>query len=392
MNKKEFCEKYRNDVFSIVLKKVKNRAIAEDLTQEIFLKLIKKFSKSGEIEKIKNFGAYVVRTAQNHCKDYFKKKKFDSLSTEIEDTNELIQPEKRLIYKELENQSNIERLKTIDPEKLKGLERSIDFILMIHEFKRNNRGYNESNIPYLKAKTILYEAYKTIEKIFSPPSKDEILKTYELLKPRIKYDKTFIKILDPMDKFEFLRRHFETYSIDPNSLKMFFLDKKFKKYPKELSELNYRYFLYQDNKDLLDSMKYKLIKSIRELDKKIKIESSYLKDLILPNGFEFFLKNTSIIKAELPTLIFRVWKRALKKDKLIKDLLLEFKEEYRKTMWTPLFASLNESFNIETWRKKIYRKYKNKEFYEKLTNYIYEKSFVEKISPYWWRDKKVLKK
>lgn len=60
---------YSDDIMHLVYTYVKNRATAEDLTQEIFIKCYEKLSQFHHQSSIKT---WVYRIASNHCKDYLK--------------------------------------------------------------------------------------------------------------------------------------------------------------------------------------------------------------------------------------------------------------------------------------------------------------------------------
>ncbi len=58
-------------MFSICLRLVGNRHDAEDITQDVMLKL---FSKLGSFEGRSSFKTWLVRVTRNACKDWLKKK------------------------------------------------------------------------------------------------------------------------------------------------------------------------------------------------------------------------------------------------------------------------------------------------------------------------------
>ncbi|WP_409296301.1 sigma-70 family RNA polymerase sigma factor [Peribacillus sp. SCS-26] len=60
---------YGQDILQLVYSYVKNTAIAEDLTQEIFIKCYKNLHQYNHKAKIKT---WLWRIAVNHCKDYLK--------------------------------------------------------------------------------------------------------------------------------------------------------------------------------------------------------------------------------------------------------------------------------------------------------------------------------
>ncbi|WP_456274712.1 RNA polymerase sigma factor [Bacillus sp. AK031] len=61
--------KYYKDVFAFVFRKTGNRDLAYDLTQEIFIKVMKKI---GSYSNSGSFKSWVFTIAVNHCRDYWK--------------------------------------------------------------------------------------------------------------------------------------------------------------------------------------------------------------------------------------------------------------------------------------------------------------------------------
>lgn len=65
----QLMHEYSDDILHLVYTYVKNRATAEDLTQEIFIKCYEKLNQFNQQAKIKT---WVYRIASNHCKDYLR--------------------------------------------------------------------------------------------------------------------------------------------------------------------------------------------------------------------------------------------------------------------------------------------------------------------------------
>ncbi|RKL67279.1 RNA polymerase factor sigma C [Salipaludibacillus neizhouensis] len=65
----QLMSEYSDGILHLVYTYVKNRATAEDLTQEIFIKSYEKLSQFNQQSSIKT---WVYRIASNHCKDYLK--------------------------------------------------------------------------------------------------------------------------------------------------------------------------------------------------------------------------------------------------------------------------------------------------------------------------------
>ncbi|MCA1057204.1 sigma-70 family RNA polymerase sigma factor [Rossellomorea aquimaris] len=61
---------YGNDIYYIVYSYVKDHSLAEDLTQEVFVKVYKKMDSFREESSLKT---WIVRMAINHCKDHLRR-------------------------------------------------------------------------------------------------------------------------------------------------------------------------------------------------------------------------------------------------------------------------------------------------------------------------------
>ncbi|MDI2588592.1 sigma-70 family RNA polymerase sigma factor [Psychrobacillus sp. NEAU-3TGS] len=65
----QLMREYSDDILHLVYTYVKNRTIAEDLAQEIFIKCFEKLNQFNQQSTIKT---WLYRIASNHCKDYLK--------------------------------------------------------------------------------------------------------------------------------------------------------------------------------------------------------------------------------------------------------------------------------------------------------------------------------
>ncbi|UGB28701.1 sigma-70 family RNA polymerase sigma factor [Metabacillus sp. B2-18] len=65
----EIMKRYGQEILHLVYSYVKNKAVAEDLTQEIFIKCYKAYPTFNKKSKLRT---WVWRIAINHCKDYLK--------------------------------------------------------------------------------------------------------------------------------------------------------------------------------------------------------------------------------------------------------------------------------------------------------------------------------
>ena len=74
----DLVKRYVNLIYRFVFGYVKDQAIAEDITQQVFLKVWKNIKK---IDKNKNFKSWIYTIAKNTTLDYLKKKKAIPFST-----------------------------------------------------------------------------------------------------------------------------------------------------------------------------------------------------------------------------------------------------------------------------------------------------------------------
>ena len=73
----ELLDKYRTSVFSICLRMVRNRSSAEDIAQEVFVKI---FSALDRYDPTYPFSSWLHRITSNLCIDYLRREKERTLS------------------------------------------------------------------------------------------------------------------------------------------------------------------------------------------------------------------------------------------------------------------------------------------------------------------------
>jgi RNA polymerase sigma-70 factor, ECF subfamily len=95
---KALVSRYKNKIFSYALYMVKNRMDAEDISQEVLIRLWKNMGKF----KLPAAGSWIMRTTHNLCIDYLRKEQIakkrsifidDDFENRVVDTNKLNQPE-----------------------------------------------------------------------------------------------------------------------------------------------------------------------------------------------------------------------------------------------------------------------------------------------------------
>jgi RNA polymerase sigma-70 factor (ECF subfamily) len=108
---------YRNMVFTIVLKIIENREDAEDITQEIFIKIFKSIEQFREDSE---FSTWLYRIAYNTTLSELRKRKirFTSIEDDLLTINEMITDEKENGETEIKIQFLDKALKKLLPDEL----------------------------------------------------------------------------------------------------------------------------------------------------------------------------------------------------------------------------------------------------------------------------------
>lgn len=101
---KVLVNRYKNKIFSYAFYMVKNRMDAEDISQEVLIRIWKNFGKF----KISAAGSWIMRTTHNLCIDYLRKEQLykkrsvfinDDFEDNIEDENKMNRPEVSTLQK-----------------------------------------------------------------------------------------------------------------------------------------------------------------------------------------------------------------------------------------------------------------------------------------------------
>jgi len=78
----ELVSRYKNLVYSVVLRMVTDKEDANDLAQEVFIKIYRNLEKYSEEYK---FSTWTIRIATNHVIDWRRKKKYETVSIDDEE-------------------------------------------------------------------------------------------------------------------------------------------------------------------------------------------------------------------------------------------------------------------------------------------------------------------
>lgn len=113
---REIYELYQDKIFAFAFKLTKQRDVANDMVQEIFIKL---WEKRDQVKVELNFGAYLKKMAQNHVFNYLKKASLDRRVQEtIKQRLEELQHRNAddLVEKEIQK-AYTEAIDTLSPQK-----------------------------------------------------------------------------------------------------------------------------------------------------------------------------------------------------------------------------------------------------------------------------------
>jgi RNA polymerase sigma-70 factor (ECF subfamily) len=183
----QLMERYRNSIYHMMLKMVKNREDADDLTLEAFGKA---FNKLASYEPRYAFSTWLFKIAINNCIDYIRKKRLKLLSIDdpIEPNSDhdfssniksgMLDPEERFIRKQ-----RVKLMRTI----LNKL--SLKYRLMIELRFFEELSYDEIakelNIPLGTVKAQLFRAKEILYTLLQTPSAQAYLET-KVRKPKVK--------------------------------------------------------------------------------------------------------------------------------------------------------------------------------------------------------------
>ena len=150
-----FC--YEKAIFNYLYHLTSHKQIAEDLTQETFIKLYKNLEK---IQPEQNFKAWVYKIATNSAKDFWRKQKAQKeLFVEFPEDFETILPKDA--YYELELNESSKEIETA----LLGLKPEYKTVLLLYYQKELSYAEiaENLNIPINTVKTYIYRAKKALK-------------------------------------------------------------------------------------------------------------------------------------------------------------------------------------------------------------------------------------
>jgi RNA polymerase sigma-70 factor (ECF subfamily) len=158
-------EKYRNLVFSIMLKMVRNKQEAEDLTQEAFMKA---FASLASFNDEFAFSTWLMKIASNNCIDFLRKKKLRTYSI-----HEPIQYKDEKIEIEIPDRDPTPERTLIQSERSKMIEQTINelperyryVIILRHKEEKSYEEIAEiMNLPLGTVKAQIFRAREILNK------------------------------------------------------------------------------------------------------------------------------------------------------------------------------------------------------------------------------------
>ncbi len=147
---RELVSRYKRAVYSLCYRMVQNNEEAEDLSQEVFIKVYQYLEKYDESYK---FSTWILKIATNTTIDYLRKKRVDTVPLEegIESKQEMASAES--IYFHQSNKELIEKMIKELPEEYRLL------IMLYHQQGLSYKEIAENvNIPMSKVKNRLHRA------------------------------------------------------------------------------------------------------------------------------------------------------------------------------------------------------------------------------------------
>ena len=157
--------KYRNLVFSIMLKMIRNPQEAEDLTQEAFMKAFNSLSSFNDEFA---FSTWLMKIASNNCIDYLRKRKLRTYSI-----HEPIQYKDEKIEIDIPDQDAGPEKKMIQSEKREIIENAINelperyrhVIILRHKEEKSYEEISELlNLPLGTIKAQIFRAREILNK------------------------------------------------------------------------------------------------------------------------------------------------------------------------------------------------------------------------------------
>ena len=154
----ELVNRYKNLVYSIILRQTNNRDEAADLAQDIFLKVYKNL---GRYTPEFKFSTWIMRITSNHIIDQHRKKKMDTVSYEVytsEGGSVGTSVSSEVIYLKHEQTERLQKILTGLPEQYRTP------IILFHEHGLSYQDISDKiNEPVSKIKNRIFRGRKMLK-------------------------------------------------------------------------------------------------------------------------------------------------------------------------------------------------------------------------------------
>ena len=159
-------DQYKNIVFNIVLKIVRNQEDAEEIAQDVFIKAFESIKKFKGDSK---FSTWLYRIAYNMAISKMRKKTIKTMNI---DDYELSENQTTEIYDDLEKNSKFEKEKLIN-DAIKKLQTDESLIISLYYLEENSVS-EISKITNLSVSNVKVKLYRARKKLFLHLSKTKI--------------------------------------------------------------------------------------------------------------------------------------------------------------------------------------------------------------------------
>lgn len=144
--------RYKNLLYATILRMTKNPQVAQDLVQEVFIKIYQQLHK---YDQKGSFSSWLYRVAYNYCMDEFRKKSYQMKQEEMSEESIINSDHPEIVFLKKEKSRQLEKLISILPED----ERMIILLRYVNELSYNE--ISESlHIPLTDVRNKLHRAKK----------------------------------------------------------------------------------------------------------------------------------------------------------------------------------------------------------------------------------------
>lgn len=150
----QIINKYKNPLYTTILRMTGNQQDATDLVQEAFIKI---YLQLGKFDGKGSFSSWMYRVAINHCMDEFRKKRYKMEQIEVREDDVMDFHHPEMIFLKKEKNRQLEKLIGCLPEE----ERMILLLRYVNELSYNEIGELMS-LPLSTVRNKLHRAKKKL--------------------------------------------------------------------------------------------------------------------------------------------------------------------------------------------------------------------------------------